>query len=151
MTSSHPECLNPKAAATFGPTHDMQEVRGEHKGNMLSVYAQKLLCVAQDMAKINVEQVPCKVRDTKALDNLGHLLMPSGWLAHACRNVSTVVCDHDVVIMPVSYAQHIRGHAVTSAGLDESLHGCVVLQSGNNHQPSYNFCYCAEDNSAFMN
>lgn len=60
------------------------------------------------------------------------------------KHVFTVVCDHDVVIMPVSYAQHIRGHAVTSAGLDESLHGGVVLQSGDNDQSSYNFCCHAE-------
>lgn len=48
--------------------------------------------------------------------------------SHVQKRVLTVVCDHDVVIMPVSYAQHVRGRAVTSAGLDESLHRRVVLQ-----------------------
>lgn len=71
MRSSHPECLNPKAAATFGPAHDIQEVGCEHKGHVLSVHAQEVLCVAQDMPKINVEQVPCKVQETKASRNLG--------------------------------------------------------------------------------
>lgn len=58
---------------------------------MLSVHAQKVLCVAQDVPKVNVEQVPCKVRETKAfhsssgdLHNLHRLLMPSRWAAYTC-------------------------------------------------------------------
>lgn len=66
MGSSHPECLDPKAAASFGSAHDIQEVRGKDKRYMLSVHAQKVLSVAQDVPKVNVEQVPCKVRETKA-------------------------------------------------------------------------------------
>lgn len=60
--SSYPKCLNPKAAASLGPAHDIEEVRGEHKGYMLPIHAQKVLCVAQDVPKVNVEQVPCKVQ-----------------------------------------------------------------------------------------
>lgn len=65
MRSSHPERLNPKAAATFGAAHDIQEVRGEHKGHVLSVHAQKVLRVAQDVPKVNVEQVPCEVQEQR--------------------------------------------------------------------------------------
>lgn len=64
--SSHPERLNPKAAATFGPAHDVQEIRGEHKGHVLPVHAQKVLGVAQDVPKVDVEQVPCQVPETEA-------------------------------------------------------------------------------------
>ena len=39
MSSSHPEFLDPKAAATLGPAHDIQEVRSEHKGHVLSFHA----------------------------------------------------------------------------------------------------------------
>lgn len=49
---------------TFGPSHDIEEVRGEHKGHVLSVHAQDMLGVAQDVPKVNVEQVPCEVQET---------------------------------------------------------------------------------------
>lgn len=53
----------------------------------------------------------------------------SDWWLLLAERVLTMGGDHDVVIVPVSDAQHVRSHAVTSAGLDESLHGCVVLQA----------------------
>lgn len=59
-----------------------------------------------------------------------------------------MVGDHDVVVVTVSDAQPVCGHAVPSAGLDKPLHGRVVLQSGDNDQPGYYFCCYAEDQSA---
>lgn len=39
-------------------------------------------------------------------------------MPHACTHVFTMVGDHDVVVVTVSDAQHVRGHAGPSAGLD---------------------------------
>ena len=41
--------------------------------------------------------------------------------------MNTFVCDHYVVIVSVSYAQYIGGHAVAGAGLDKPLHCLEVL------------------------
>lgn len=40
----------------------------------------------------------------------------------------TFVGDHDVVVVPIAHPQDVGGHAVTSAGLDESLRRLKVLQ-----------------------
>jgi len=39
-----------------------------------------------------------------------------------------LVCDHDVVVVPVADAEHVRGHAVAGARLHEALHGPVMLR-----------------------
>lgn len=41
----------------------------------------------------------------------------------------TLVRDHDVVIVAITYTQYIGGHTVTSTGLHKSLHSLVVLYS----------------------
>lgn len=101
---------------------------------MLPVHAQEVLGVAQDMPKVNVEEVPCQVQEAKAIHQPGYSLMAGSRSQKHAVIMVTVVCDHDVVVVPVPYAQHVGGHAVTSAGLDESRHGCVVLRSGNSDQ-----------------
>lgn len=39
-------------------THNIQKVRSEDKGDPLSAHTQEALGVAQDVSKINVEQIP---------------------------------------------------------------------------------------------
>ena len=41
--------------------------------------------------------------------------------------VHTLVCDHDVVIVSISYSQYVGGHTVTSTGLHKALHSPEVL------------------------
>lgn len=56
--SSHPEPLKAEAVAPFNPAHDVQEVRREDKWNTLPVHAKEALCVAEDVTKVDVKQVP---------------------------------------------------------------------------------------------
>lgn len=57
LRPSHPEVLKVEAVAPFDPAHDVQEVRCEDKWDTLPVHAKEMLCVAQDVAKVDVKQV----------------------------------------------------------------------------------------------
>lgn len=59
---SHPKPLKLETGAILDPSHDKQEVRCQHEWNALPLPAQETLCVAQDVAKVDVKQVPCKKR-----------------------------------------------------------------------------------------
>lgn len=39
----------------------------------------------------------------------------------------TIFCDHDVVIVSISYTQYVGSHTVTGTGLHECLHIVEVL------------------------
>lgn len=58
IKSSHPESHKVEAAASFGPAHDVQEVRCEDEWDAFPVHAKEVLGVAQDVAKVNVKKVP---------------------------------------------------------------------------------------------
>lgn len=55
---SHPEALKLEAGAILDPSHDKQEVRRQHEGHALPLPAQEALGVAQDVAEVDVKQVP---------------------------------------------------------------------------------------------
>lgn len=56
-----------EVGATFLPrcSHDIQEVRREHEGNPLLTDSHEALIIPQDVAEIDVEEVPC--RNTKEI------------------------------------------------------------------------------------
>lgn len=56
-----------EVGATFLPrcSHDVQEVRREHEGNPLLTDSHEALIVPQDVAEVDVEEVPC--RNTKEI------------------------------------------------------------------------------------
>lgn len=55
---SHPKPLKLETVVTFDPSHDIQEVRCQDKWNALPLPAQEALSVAQDVAEVDVKQVP---------------------------------------------------------------------------------------------
>ena len=56
--SWHLKFLEVGAAFLPGRSHDVQEVRSEHKGNPLLADSHEALVVPQDVAKVDVEEVP---------------------------------------------------------------------------------------------
>lgn len=52
-----------EVGATFLPrcSHDIQEVRREHEGNPLLTDSHEALIVPQDVAEVDVEEVPCRI------------------------------------------------------------------------------------------
>lgn len=61
--SLHLEFLEVGATFLSRRSHDIQEVWGKHKGNPLLTDSHETLVVAQDVAKVDVEEVSC--RNTK--------------------------------------------------------------------------------------
>lgn len=55
---SYNEPLEVEAVATFDPSHDVKEVRCEDERYALPVHTKEVLPVTQDVAKVNVKQVP---------------------------------------------------------------------------------------------
>lgn len=65
----HLEFLEVEAAFLPGRSHDVQEVWREHKGNPLLADSHETLVIAQDVAKVNVEEVSC--RNTQRAKRVG--------------------------------------------------------------------------------
>lgn len=59
----HLEFLEVGAAFLPGRSHDIQEVWREHEGNPLLTDSHETLVIAQDVAKVDVEEISC--RNTK--------------------------------------------------------------------------------------
>lgn len=117
-------------------THNIQKVWSEDKGDPLSAHTQEALGVAQDVAKINVEQIPFWM--TTELKSVTEII--SFWGAWVCICMFvfvycsfyvlflTLVCYHYIVIVTVTNAQHVCGHTVTSTWCDKFLHCLIVLE-----------------------
>lgn len=56
----HLEFLEVVAAFLPGRSHDVQEVWREHKGNPLLTDSHETLVIAQDVAKVDVEEISCR-------------------------------------------------------------------------------------------
>lgn len=65
----HLEFLEVGAAFLPGSPHDVQEVWREHKGNPLLADSHETLVIAQDVAKVDVEEISC--RNTQRVKRVG--------------------------------------------------------------------------------
>lgn len=129
--SLHLEFLEVGATFLSRRSHDIQEVWREHEGNPLLTDPHKTLVVAQDVAKVDVEEVSC--RNTKGFVCFVHAV--SSFLYISVPNnrmkihLVTRFCDHYVVIVAIPDTQDVGGHTVATAGIQKPLHGLLELHT----------------------
>lgn len=57
LRCSYPELLKVKAVASFHSAHDEEKVRSEDKRHTFPTHTKEVLCVTEDVAKVDVKEV----------------------------------------------------------------------------------------------
>lgn len=121
----------------------MDKVIGKDERDSLTVDSKLGFEISQEVAEINVEQLRGgksglkRSRKGGRWGGRGHRQGSERCICVQCGRASAtlvaapalpylpVLADHDVVAVPIPDAQHVRGHAVASAGQGELLDGSI--------------------------
>lgn len=130
--SLHLEFLEVGATFLSRRSHDIQEVWCKHEGNPLLTDSHETLVVAQDVAKVDVEEVSCRNTKVGVFGSCAQSLPVSSLYISVPSNrmkihLVTRFCDHYVVIVAIPDTQDVGGHTVAAAGIQKPLHRLLEL------------------------